>query len=255
MVTLADFNKTLKGAVDRAKVIEKNDPAGSIDVWIKIAEFALAFAKKQSDFTLRRMIEQRVEGIILRVRRLRDDLHLYAAPSPPTTELEPREFPAASKIPLVPQVETGKGGKTVPATSGQDGAKLQDTLGQLRKDTPATKEGKTIQDWLMAVPDGFKEIPATPVPSQIAPSPAPGKDGRKNPGESAELTPAQKYFKELADQADAEEKKTGSKVDPEKDPFAKANVPVEIPPDKKVCFACGMLIEKNAKFCPYCGTA
>ncbi len=27
----------------------------------------------------------------------------------------------------------------------------------------------------------------------------------------------------------------------------------EIPPDKRVCFACGMLVEKNAKFCPYCG--
>ncbi len=248
MVSLADFNKTLKGAIDRAKVIEKNDPAGSVDVWIKIAEYALAFARKQSDFTLRRMIEQRVEGIIQRVKQIKVELQLHAAPSPPTTEPESLELPSVPKTPSVPVVEGKKS-----ATGGQEASKLQATLGQLKKETPSTPEGKSIQDWLMAMPDGFKEIPVTPAPSSSTGSPS--KGGGNAPGDGNELTPAQKYFKELADKAEAEEKKTGTKIDPEKDPFAKANIPQEIPPDKRVCFACGMLVEKNAKFCPYCGTA
>ncbi len=239
MVTLADFNKTLKGAIDRAKVIEKNDPAGSVDVWIKIAEYALAFARKQSEFTLRRMIEQRVEGIVQRVKKIKDELQIHAAPSPPVSEPESLELPSVPKTPAV--------------QPPQDAAKLQATLGQLKKETPTTPQGKSIQDWLMTTPDGFKEIPASPAPG--APPPVPGATGGKNAGESGELTPAQKYFKELADKADAEDKKTGKKIDPAKDPFASANVPQAIPPDKRVCFACGMLIEKDAKFCPYCGTA
>jgi hypothetical protein len=244
MVTLADFNKTLKGAIDRAKVIEKNDPAGSIDVWIKIAEYALAFARKQSDLTLRRMIEQRVEGIIQRVKRIKDELKIHAAPTPPTTERETTELPSVPK---------GAPAAIPPPPSGQNAAKLQATLGQLKKETPATPEGKSIQDWLMAVPDGFKEIPAAPVPG--ATPPVIGSSGGKKAGDGGELTPAQQYFKELADKAEAEEKKAGTNIDPAKDPFAKANIPQEIPPDKRVCFACGMLVEKNAKFCPYCGTA
>ncbi|OLS13099.1 MAG: hypothetical protein RBG13Loki_3271 [Promethearchaeota archaeon CR_4] len=254
MVTLADFNKTLRSAVDRAKIIEKSDPAGSIDVWIKIAEFALAFAKKQSDFTLRRMIEQRVEGIIQRVKRLRDELHLYAAPSPPSKKLEIQELPSPPKAPASSPVEPKMGGETISSRSAGGATNLQATLGQLRDDTPATKEGKSIQDWLMAIPDGFKEIPATPAPGAGASSPTPGQAGGKSPGANAELTPAQKYFKELADQANAEEKKTGTIIDPANDPFAKANIPTEVPPDKKVCFACGMIVNRDSKFCPYCGT-
>ncbi len=244
MVTLADFNKTLKGAIDRAKVIEKNDPAGSIDVWIKIAEYALAFARKNSDFTLRRMIEQRVEGIIQRIKRIKSELQIHAGPTPLTSEFEATELPSVPKA--VPAA-------ILPPSSGQDAAKLQATLGQLKKETPATPEGKSIQDWLMAIPDGFKEIPAAPAPGVAPPLTGPG--GGKNAGDAGELTPAQQYFKELADKAEAEEKRARTNYDPEKDPFAKANVPQEIPPDKRVCFACGMLVEKNAKFCPYCGTA
>lgn len=251
MVSLADFNKTLKGAIDRAKMIEKSDPAGSIDVWVKIAEYALAFARKQSEFTLRRMIEQRVEGIVQRVKKIKDELQIHAAPSPPTSVPESYELPSVPKTPVVHPTEGKKTTTVAPAAVSQDAAKLQATLGQLKKETPTTPQGKSIQDWLMTTPEGFKEIPASPAPG-VPLTPA-GKPGASNGEEGGDLTPAQKYFHELANKADAEEKKAGTQIDPAKDPFAQANVPQEIPPNKRVCFACGMLIEKDAKFCPYCG--
>jgi len=91
MSSLADFNRILKAAILEAQVIEKNDPARAIANLLKIAEYALEFAKRQADFTLRRKIEQKIKGII-------DHIQNVKAKNQTLTAEFPEDGAAESKI-------------------------------------------------------------------------------------------------------------------------------------------------------------
>lgn len=270
MSSLAEFNRILKGAVGKARVVQKNDPAQSISLWLKIAEYALEFAKKQADFTLRRMIEKKVAGIIDRVKRIKVELELFAiqhvaresqeenATIPEeeiavTTAEETRETSNGISAELTsPQLTEGAG--EVPAPEISQLGDVQATLGQLRQEYPMEDGGKSIQDWLASIPDGFVEIPPTPNPvGSTDKSTSAGEEG----GDGNSLTPAQRYFQELADEAEAREIRDGKGESAAKsahDPFRTISATRAISPGKKVCFACGAIVDANDPFCSFCGT-
>ncbi|HMF31321.1 MAG TPA: zinc ribbon domain-containing protein [Candidatus Lokiarchaeia archaeon] len=255
MSSLADFNRILKGAIDKAHVVQKNDPASSINLWLKIAEYALEFAKKQSEFTLRRMIEKKVQGIIERVKNINAELRLYAAPKTPQVEFVAGEFPTppqdAAEVSGEPGELAGEDSSTIPPQGGN----VQETLGQLREEHPMEDGGKSLQEWLSSMPDGFVEINPSPYSGSIQSTlgSEAGQDSTQNAGDSPP-TPAQQYFQELADEAEKKERQTAAKKNPARDPFRTIASTDQIPPGKKVCFACGAIMDQTDPFCTFCGT-
>jgi hypothetical protein len=192
------------------------------------------------------MIEKKVQGIIDRVKGINAELQLYSAPKPPLTEISSETLPSA---PTGPSEESEPGGgearDEVPEVSAGDG-RVGDEIDQLREEHPMEDGGKSLQEWLSSMPDGFVEI--NPTPYEGSPqSPA------TNNGD-ASLTPAQQYFQELADDAEQKERQTQEKKPSARDPFRTLTSSDQIPPGKKACFACGAIMDQADPFCTFCGT-